>query len=50
MYNVCESEILISCSVHMVRKLLESGLGPKEIAWSQILPTSGKPFVRVNKT
>ena len=27
--------------VHMVRKLLESGLGVEEITWSQILPTAG---------
>ena len=27
--------------VHMVRKLLESGLGAEEITWSQILPTAG---------
>lgn len=27
--------------VHMVRRLLESGLGPSEITWSQILPTAG---------
>ncbi|KAG8526808.1 uncharacterized protein KY384_008237 [Bacidia gigantensis] len=27
--------------VHMVRKLLESGLGVSEITWSQILPTAG---------
>ncbi len=26
--------------VHMIRKLLESGLGPVEIAWSQVLPTA----------
>lgn len=27
--------------VHMVRRLLESGLGVNEITWSQILPTVG---------
>ena len=27
--------------VHMVRKLLESGLSSSEITWSQILPTAG---------
>ncbi|KAL9592549.1 MAG: hypothetical protein Q9179_006606, partial [Wetmoreana sp. 5 TL-2023] len=27
--------------VHMVRRLLESGLGVNEITWSQILPTAG---------
>lgn len=27
--------------VHMVRRLLESGLGVSEITWSQILPTAG---------
>ena len=27
--------------VHMVRRLLDSGLGVKEITWSQILPTAG---------
>ena len=32
---------LVDYGVHMTRKLLESGLGPHEIAWSQILPTSG---------
>ena len=26
--------------VHMVRRLLESGLGVEEITWSQILPTA----------
>lgn len=26
--------------VHMIRRLLESGLGVDEIAWSQILPTA----------
>ena len=27
--------------VHMTRRLLEGGLGPSEITWSQILPTTG---------
>ncbi|KAI9876482.1 MAG: hypothetical protein M1830_006421 [Pleopsidium flavum] len=27
--------------VHMVRRLLESGLGPSEITWSQVLLTAG---------
>lgn len=27
--------------VHMVRRLLESGLGSSEVTWSQILPTAG---------
>ena len=27
--------------VHMVRRLLESGLGVYEVAWSQVLPTAG---------
>ncbi len=27
--------------VHMVRRLLESGMRAREITWSQILPTSG---------
>lgn len=27
--------------VHMIRRLLESGKGPSEIAWSQVLPTAG---------
>ena len=26
---------------HMVRKLLESGLGVEEVTWSQIMPTAG---------
>ena len=26
--------------VHMIRRLLESGLGAKEVAWSQVLPTA----------
>lgn len=26
--------------IHMIRRLLESGLGPSEITWSQILPTA----------
>lgn len=26
--------------IHMVRSLLKSGLGPSEVAWSQILPTA----------
>jgi linoleate 10R-lipoxygenase len=26
--------------VHMVRRLLDSGIGPEEVAWSQILPTA----------
>lgn len=32
---------LTDYGVHMVRRLLESGLGTKEITWSQILPTAG---------
>ena len=31
---------LTEYGVHMIRKLLESGLGVKEIAWSQVLPTA----------
>ena len=27
--------------VHMVRRLLDSGLGVSEITWSQIMPTAG---------
>ena len=27
--------------VHMVRRLLDSGMGAREITWSQILPTAG---------
>ena len=27
--------------VHMVRRLLESGMGVSEITWSQIVPTAG---------
>lgn len=26
--------------IHMIRRLLESGLGVKEVAWSQVLPTA----------
>lgn len=32
---------LTDYGVHMVRRLLDSGLGASEIAWSQILPTAG---------
>ena len=32
---------LTDYGVHMVRRLLESGLGASEITWSQILPTAG---------
>ena len=32
---------LTDYGVHMVRRLLESGLGPSEVTWSQILPTAG---------
>ena len=32
---------LTDYGVHMVRRLLESGQGVKEIAWSQILPITG---------
>ena len=32
---------LTEYGVHMIRRLLESGLGPYEIAWSQVLPTAG---------
>lgn len=32
---------LTDYGVHMIRRLLESGLGPSEIAWSQVLPTAG---------
>ena len=32
---------LTDYGVHMVRRLLDSGLGTKEITWSQILPTAG---------
>ena len=31
---------LTDYGVHMIRRLLESGLGPTEIAWSQVLPTA----------
>jgi linoleate 10R-lipoxygenase len=31
---------LTDYGVHMVRRLLDTGLGAKEIAWSQILPTA----------
>ncbi|KAL8761616.1 MAG: hypothetical protein Q9184_002263 [Pyrenodesmia sp. 2 TL-2023] len=32
---------LADYGVHMIRRLLESGLGVSEITWSQILPTAG---------
>ncbi|KAI9845144.1 MAG: hypothetical protein M1837_005029 [Sclerophora amabilis] len=32
---------LTDYGVHMIRRLLESGLGPTEITWSQVLPTAG---------
>lgn len=32
---------LTDYGVHMVRRLLESGLGVHEITWSQVLPTAG---------
>ena len=32
---------LTDYGVHMVRRLLESGLGVSEITWSQIMPTAG---------
>ena len=32
---------LTDYGVHMVRRLLDSGLGTSEITWSQILPTAG---------
>lgn len=32
---------LTDYGVHMVRRLLDSGLGQKEVCWSQILPTAG---------
>ena len=31
---------LTDYGVHMVRRLLESGMGAEEVAWSQILPTA----------
>ena len=31
---------LTDYGVHMIRRLLDSGLGAKEIAWSQVLPTA----------
>ncbi len=33
--------LLTEYGVHMIWRLLESGLGPYEIAWSQVLPTAG---------
>lgn len=32
---------LTDYGVHMVRRLLENGLGVSEITWSQIMPTAG---------
>ncbi len=32
---------LTDYGVHMVRRLLESGMGVSEITWSQIMPTAG---------
>ena len=32
---------LTDYGVHMVRRLLESGMGASEITWSQIIPTAG---------
>ena len=32
---------LTDYGVHMVRRLLDSGLGVSEVTWSQILPTAG---------
>ena len=32
---------LTDYGVHMVRRLLDSGLGTSEVTWSQILPTAG---------
>ncbi len=32
---------LADYGVHMVRSLLEGGLGASEVTWSQILPTAG---------
>lgn len=32
---------LTDYGVHMIRRLLESGQGPSEITWSQVLPTAG---------
>ena len=32
---------LTDYGVHMVRRLLESGMGASEITWSQIVPTAG---------
>ena len=32
---------LTDYGVHMIRRLLESGLGASEITWSQIMPTAG---------
>ncbi|MCJ1251085.1 hypothetical protein MMC30_008316 [Trapelia coarctata] len=31
---------LVDYGVHMIRRLLDSGLGPTEISWSQVLPTA----------
>lgn len=32
---------LTDYGVHMVRRLLDSGMGTSEITWSQIVPTAG---------
>lgn len=36
-----ETNALKDYGVHMVRRLLNSGLGVSEVTWSQILPTAG---------
>lgn len=36
-----ENNALKDYGVHMVRRLLDSGLGVSEVTWSQILPTAG---------
>lgn len=36
-----ENNALTDYGVHMVRRLLDSGLGVSEATWSQIVPTAG---------
>ena len=32
---------LADYGIHMIRRLLDSGLSPSEVTWSQVLPTAG---------
>ncbi|KAL2004333.1 hypothetical protein VTN02DRAFT_3127 [Thermoascus thermophilus] len=38
--NFRRNNALEDYGIHMIRRLLESGLGPSEVTWSQILPTA----------